>query len=68
MIREMIRTRAVRRAAILDCFYDDGKAPAETASDQLVMGAVRALYEVSLLVSPQNHSDLSVTALSDALK
>ena len=32
------------------------------------MGAVRALCEFSLLVSQQNYSDLSLTALDDALK
>jgi hypothetical protein len=34
----------------------------------MVMGAVRALCEFSLLVSQQNHSDLSLTALDNALK
>jgi len=34
----------------------------------MVMGAVRALCEFSLLVSQQNHSDLSLAALDDALK
>jgi hypothetical protein len=64
----MIRTLAVNCAPILDCSKDDGKTPAETASDEMVMGAVRALCEFSLLVSQQNHSDLSLTALDDALK
>jgi len=41
---------------------------AETASDAMVMGAVWALCEFSLLVSQQNHSDLSLTELDDALK
>jgi hypothetical protein len=67
-IRGMIRTLAVNCAPILDCSKDDGKTPAETASDEMVMGAVRALCEFSLLVSQQNHSDLSLTALDDALK
>jgi hypothetical protein len=34
----------------------------------MVMGAVWALCEFSLLVSQQNHSDLSLNALDDALK
>jgi len=34
----------------------------------MVMGAVRALSELSLPVSQQNHSDLSLAALDDALK
>ena len=37
-------------------------------SDEIVMGAVRALCGLSLLGSQQNHSDLSLTALDDALK
>jgi len=34
----------------------------------MVMGALRAICEFSLLVSQQNHSDLSLTALDDGLK
>jgi len=67
-IRGMIRTQAVICTAILDCSKDDGKAEVETASDEMVMGAVRALCEFSLIVSQQNHSDQSLTALDDALK
>jgi len=63
-ISGMIRTLAGNCAPILVCFKDDGK----TASDEMVMGAVRALHEFSLLVSRQNHSDLSLNALDDALK
>jgi hypothetical protein len=47
---------------------DDGKTAAENDSDTMVMGAVRALSEFSPLVSQQNHSDLSLKALEDALK
>jgi len=64
----MIRTLAVNCAPILDCSKDDGKTAVENASDEMVMGAVRALCEFSLLVSQQNHSDLSLKALDDALK
>jgi len=64
----MIRTLAVNCTPILDRSNDNGKTPAETASDEMVMGAVRALCEFSLLVSQQNHSDLSLTAVDDALK
>jgi hypothetical protein len=64
----MIRTLAVNCAPILDCSKDDGKTAAEKASDEMVMGAVRALCEFSLLVSQQNHSDLSLKALDNALK
>jgi len=34
----------------------------------MVMGAVRALCQFSIVVSQQNHSDLSLKALDDALK
>jgi len=51
VIRGMIRTLAVNCTPILDCFKDDGKTAAETASDKMVMGAVRALCEFSLPVS-----------------
>jgi len=64
----MIRTLVVTCAAILDCSKDDGNMAAETASDDMVMGVERASCELSLLVSQQIHSDLSLTALADALK
>jgi len=62
----MIRTLAVNCAAIVDCSQGAGKTAAETASDEMVMGAARALCELSLLVSQQNHSDLSLAGLDDA--
>jgi hypothetical protein len=64
----MIRTLAVNCAPILVCSKDDRKTAAETASDEMVMGAVQALCEFSLLVSKQNYSDLSLKALGNALK
>jgi len=64
----MIRTLAVNCAPILVCSKDDRKTAAETASDEMVMGAVRALCEFSPLVSQQNHSDVSLNALDYALK
>jgi hypothetical protein len=64
----MIRTLAVNCAPILDCSQDAGKTAAEKASDEMVMGAVRALCEFSRFFSQQNHSDLSQAALDDALK
>jgi len=64
----MIRTLTVNCAPILVCSTDDRKTAAETASDEMVMGAVRALCEFSLLVSQQNHSDLSLKALDDPFK
>jgi hypothetical protein len=67
-IRGMIRTLTVNCAAILDCSKDDGKTPAETACDEMVLGAVRVLCEFSLLVSQQNHSDIALTAQDNALK
>jgi len=40
---------------------------AENASDEMVMGAVRALCELSVLVGQQNHSNQSLKALDDAM-
>jgi hypothetical protein len=64
----MIRTLAVNCTPILDCCQDAGKTVVETASDKIVMGEVWALCEYCLLVSQQNHYDLSLTVLDDALK
>jgi len=64
----MIRTLAVNCAPILDCSKDDGKTVAENAANEMVMGEVRALCQISLLVSQHNHFDLSLKALDDALK
>jgi hypothetical protein len=64
----MIRTHAVNCTPILDCAKDDGKTAAENASEEMVMGAVRALFEFSFLISQQNHSDLSLAAQDNALK
>jgi len=64
----MITTLAVNCATILVCTNDDEKTAAETASDGMVMGTVRVLCEFSLLVPQQTRSDLSLTALDDALK
>jgi len=63
----MIRTPSVNCAPILDCSKDDGKTAEGTASDAMVMGALGALCEFSLHVSQQNHPDLSLTALDDAV-
>jgi hypothetical protein len=41
---------------------------AENASDEMVMGAVRALCEFSLLVSQQYHSEISLETLDNPLK
>jgi len=67
VIRGMIRTLAVHCAPILVCSKDDGKTAAETVSNEMVMGAVWALCEFSLLVSQRNHLDRSLKALDDAL-
>jgi hypothetical protein len=56
-IRGMIRTQPVNCVPILDCSQDAGKTAEETTSDEMVMGAVRALCEFSLHVSQQNRSD-----------
>jgi len=67
-IHGMIRTLAVNCAPILVCSKNDGKTAGEAASDEMVMGAVRALCEFSLLVRQQNQFNLSLKALDDALK
>jgi len=64
----MVRTLAVNCAPILACSQYAGKTPVENTSDEMVMGAMRVLCEFSLHVSQQNHSDLSLKALDDALK
>jgi len=56
----MIRTLAVNCGPILDCSQDAGQTAVGTASDEMVMGAVQALCEFSLLVSQQNHFDQSL--------
>jgi len=58
----------MNRAPILVCSKDDRKTVVETACNEMVMGAVRAICEFSLLVTQHNHSDLSLNALDDALK
>jgi len=64
----MIRTLAVKCTPILDWSKYDRKTVADKASHEIVMGAVWALCQFSLFVSQQNHSDLSLKALDDALK
>jgi hypothetical protein len=63
----MIRTLAVNCAANLECSHNDSKTVEKKVSDEMAMGAVRALCEFSLLVSQQYHSHLSLKALHDAL-
>ena len=41
---------------------------AETASDELVVGAVEVLCEYKLYISQQNYSDLSLNTLDNALQ
>jgi hypothetical protein len=67
-IRGMIRRVAVNCHEILDCFQDAGTTAAETALDEMVMGAVQALCEFSLLVSQQNDSFLSLTGPDNAMQ
>ena len=55
-------------APILVCSKDDRKTAVETASNEIVIGAVWVLCEFSRLVSQQTQSDLSLKALDDALK
>jgi len=64
----MIRTLTANYTPIVDCSRDDWKTLPETASGEMVLGAVWALCKVSLLVSQQIHYDLSLIALDDAHK
>jgi hypothetical protein len=64
----MIRTLAVNCAPILVSCKDDGKTEAETACDEMAMGAVRLICEFTLHVSEQNHSNLSLKPQDDAFK
>jgi len=64
----MLRTLAVNYASVLICSKDDGITVAETASDEMAFGAVQALCEFSLLVSSQNHFNLSLNALDDSVQ
>jgi len=63
----MIRTLAVNCGPILDYSQDTGITAAEIASNQMLVRAVRALCEFSLLVRQQTHSDRSLKALHDEL-
>jgi hypothetical protein len=67
-IQGMIRTVAGNCAPDLNCSKDDGNAGMQKNFEEIVMGAFWALCEFSLLVSQQNHSNLSLTALDDTLK
>jgi len=64
-IRGMIGTLAVNCPPILFCSQDDGETAAETSSDEMVMGAVLALCEFSLLVRQQSRSALFCKAIDD---
>jgi hypothetical protein len=66
-IQDMIRTQAVHWALILNCFKDDRRPPAKTASIEMVLEEVRALCEWSLLDSQQDQTDLSLTAVDDTM-
>lgn len=64
----MITIQVVNYTPTLDCSQDAGETGTETACDEIVMGAGWALCEFSLPVSQQNHTELSLTALDEALK
>jgi len=64
----IIRTLAVNCTSNLGYSKDVRKTAAEVAFDEMVLGAVWVLCEFSQLVSPQIHSDQSLTALDYALK
>jgi len=67
-IRGMIGTMGVHCTQILDCSRNDSKTAVENASDEMIMGAVPGLCQFCLLVRQQNHSDLSIEELDNALK
>jgi len=67
-IHGMIITLPVNGAPFRVCSKDDRKSTVEKASHEMVMGAVWAVCLFSLLVSQQNHLDLSFNALDDAFK
>jgi hypothetical protein len=64
----IIRTMAVNCTLILDCSKNDRKSEVETTSDEMVLGAAWVLCEFSLLAGKQNHPNLFLTALDNALK
>jgi hypothetical protein len=66
--RGRIRTLVVNCASILDCSQDTGKTAVKIPPEEIVMGAVWAFCEFPLLVSEQNHYDLSLPAVDDARK
>jgi len=64
----MIRTLAVNCAPILRHSTNDEKTAMKTDCDEMAMGAAQAFCEFSLLVSQQNHSDLSLKAVDNTLE
>jgi len=64
----MIRTVAVNCTYIVLFWRDDRNTTVETASEALAMEVVYALFALSLHVSQQNHSDLSLKVLYNTLK
>lgn len=64
----MITILEVDSTAILVRSNHDGKTVAEIASYEMVMEAVLAKCEISLLVSQKTHSDPYFKALDDAQK
>ena len=63
-----MRTLAVNCAPLLLYLNVDRKSAAETPSHNIIIGAVQAVCEFSVLVSQQNHSDIFLKTLGDALK
>jgi len=63
----MIRTLAPNCAPLHVCSVDDKKGTAHTGSDEIVIGAVRAVCDFPELVRKHHHSDLSIQAWDDVL-
>jgi hypothetical protein len=64
----LIRTLEDNSAAILIRSNDDRKTTAETAYNEMVMQTVWALWQFNLHVRQQNHLEVSLRTLDNALK
>jgi hypothetical protein len=64
----LIRTLEDNSASILIRSNDDRKTTAETAYNEMVMQTVWALWQFDLHVCQQNHLEVSLRTLDNALK
>jgi len=61
----MARTLGVKCTQNYNCFKSAGTGESKRASDRIAMGVLRVFCKLSLLVSPGNHSELSIDVLED---